>query len=104
MVIEKIAELQNDPDYLKDTLFKLKHLLPVSGDLQNLVEDGMRKAGTWATGLFPSLISSAFNIVLGLLLMYFLLYFMLVEREKFETALLKYAPFRLKMRSGLRRK
>jgi predicted PurR-regulated permease PerM len=94
MVIEKIAELQNDPGYLKNTLFKLKHLLPVRGDLQNLIEDGMRKAGTWATGLFPSLISGAFNIVLGLLLMYFLLYFMLVEREKFEAALLKYAPFR----------
>jgi predicted PurR-regulated permease PerM len=94
MAIEKIAELQNDPGYLKNTLFKLKHLLPIGGDLQNLVEDGMKKAGVWATGLFPSLISGAFNIILGLLLMYFLLYFMLVEREKFETALLKYAPFR----------
>jgi len=94
MVIEKIAELQNDPGYFKNTLFKLKHLVPIGGDLQNLVEDGIKKAGVWATGLFPSLISGAFNIVLGLLLMYFLLYFMLVEREKFESALLKYAPFR----------
>ncbi|MES2455062.1 MAG: AI-2E family transporter [Bacteroidota bacterium] len=94
MVIEKIAELQNDPGYFKNTLFKLKHLIPIGGDLQNLVEDGIKKAGVWATGLFPSLISGAFNIVLGLLLMYFLLYFMLVEREKFESALLKYAPFR----------
>ncbi|WP_276091298.1 AI-2E family transporter [Pedobacter sp. JY14-1] len=94
MVLEKIAELQNNPGYFKDTLYKLKHLLPISGDLQDLVEDGLQKAGVWATGLFPSLISGAFNIVLGLLLMYFLLYFMLVEREKFEGALLKYAPFR----------
>lgn len=94
MVINKIAELQNDPSYFDNTLFKLKHLIPIGNDFQNLVEEGLKKAGTWATELFPSLISGAFNIVLGLLLMYFLLYFMLVDMEKFESALVKYAPFR----------
>jgi len=94
MMINKITELQNDPAYFKNVIFKLKHLVPIGGDLQNLVEEGIKKAGVWATELFPSLISGAFNIVLGLLLMYFLLYFMLVERETFESALVKYAPFR----------
>lgn len=94
MVIEKIAELQNDPIYFKNLLFKIKHLIPLGDDLQKLIEEGLKKAGTWATELFPSLISGAFNIVLGLLLMYFLLYFMLVDRERFENALIKYAPFR----------
>ncbi|TCD03000.1 AI-2E family transporter [Pedobacter psychroterrae] len=94
MVIEKIAELQSDPSYFKNMLFKLKHLIPMGNDMQNLVENGLQKAGTWATELFPSLISGAFNIVLGLLLMYFLLYFMLVDMEQFESALVKYAPFR----------
>lgn len=94
MVIEKIAELQSDHIYFKNLIFKIKHLVPVGSDIQNLVEDGLKKAGTWATELFPSLISGAFNIVLGLLIMYFLLYFMLIENEKFESSLLKYAPFR----------
>lgn len=94
MVISKIAELQSDPLYFKDILFKLKHLIPIGGDLQNIVEQGVSKAGTWATELFPSLISGAFNIVLGLLIMYFLLYFMLTEMDKFEATLVKYAPFR----------
>ncbi|WP_342330048.1 AI-2E family transporter [Pedobacter sp. FW305-3-2-15-E-R2A2] len=94
MVIEKIAELQSDHIYFKNLIFKVKHLLPVGGDFQVLIEDGLKKAGTWATELFPSLISGAFNIVLGLLIMYFLLYFMLIENEKFESSLLKYAPFR----------
>lgn len=94
MVIEKIAELQSDHIYFKNLIFKVKHLVPMGSDFQNLVEEGLKKAGTWATELFPSLISGAFNIVLGLLIMYFLLYFMLVEREKFERSLLKYAPFR----------
>lgn len=94
MVIEKIAELQSNPAYFKDMLFKIKHLVPIGGDMQNLVEDGFKKAGTWATELFPSIITGAFNIILGLLLMYFLLYFMLVQMEAFERALIKYAPFR----------
>ena len=94
MVLEKIAELQNDPAYFKQLLFKFQHRIPVGDDIQKLIGDGLKKAGTWATELFPSLISGAFNIVLGLLLMYFLLYFMLVERERFENALIKYAPFR----------
>lgn len=94
MVLEKVAELQNDPTYFKGLLFKIQHLVPLGDDVQKLIGDGLRKAGTWITELFPSLISGAFNIVLGLLLMYFLLYFMLVERERFESALLKYAPFR----------
>jgi len=94
MVIEKITELKNDEIYFKNILFKLQHLLPVGGNAQQIIEDGLKNIGTWATGLFPSLISGVFNIVLGLLLMYFLLYFMLVEREAFENALVKYAPFR----------
>lgn len=94
MVIEKIAELQSDHIYFKNLIFKVKHLVPVGSDFQSLVEDGLKKAGTWAAELFPSLISGAFNIVLGLLIMYFLLYFMLIENETFERSLLKYAPFR----------
>ena len=94
MVISKINQLQSDQVYFTNMIYKLKHLLPVSGDLQKLIGDGFSKMGTWATELFPSLISGAFNIVLGLLLMYFLLYFMLVEHETFERALIKYAPFR----------
>jgi predicted PurR-regulated permease PerM len=94
MVITKITELQNDHIYYKNLLFKIKHLVPVGAEVQNVIEEGIRKMGTWAAELFPSLISGAFNIFLGLLLMYFLLYFMLVEHEIFETALVKYAPFR----------
>lgn len=94
MVLQKIDELQNDHIYFTNLLFKVKHLIPVGSDAQHLIEEGVKKAGTWATELFPSLISGAFNIILGLLLMYFLLYFMLVENERFESALIKYAPFR----------
>ena len=94
MVISKINELNSDQIYFTNLLNKIKHLFDFSENASQMIEDGLKKAGTWATGLFPSLITGVFNIVFGLLLMYFLLYFMLVERESFENSLLKYAPFR----------
>jgi predicted PurR-regulated permease PerM len=94
LVINKITELQSDQIYYKNLFFKLKHLMPVGNNVQSLIEEGLHRAGSWATELFPSIISGAFDIVFGLLLMYFLLYFMLVENDRFEEAMLKYAPLR----------
>lgn len=94
MVITKIAELRSDEIYFKNLIFKFKHLIPVNSNIQTYIEEGLNKAGAWTASLFPSLISGAFNIVFGLLIVYFLLYFMLVEHKNFEKALVKYAPFR----------
>jgi len=93
MVISKISELRNNEIFFKNLLVKLQHLLPIKIN-ETLIQDGMNRIGNWATQLFPSLISSAVNIILGLLVMYFLLYFMLIERKKFEHSLIKYAPLR----------
>lgn len=93
MVITKISALRNDEIFFRNLLVKVQHLIPIKIN-QELIQDGLNKLGTWATQLFPSIISSAANIVLSLLVMYFLLYFMLVEHKKFENALLKYAPLR----------
>lgn len=94
MVINKIGELRNDEIYFKNILFKLKEMFPGKGNIQLYLEDGLNKIGDYATGLFPSLLSGAVDIVLGLLIVYFLSYFMLVQRVDFEKALIKYSPFR----------
>ena len=93
MVVNKIAELSSDAIYFKNLIFKIKHLLPGQTSVA-LIEDALKNVGNWVTGLFPSLITGVVSIVLGLLLMYFLLFFMLVDQEKFENTLIKYAPFR----------
>ncbi|WP_316802621.1 AI-2E family transporter [Pedobacter nototheniae] len=93
MVISKISELRNNEIFFKNILVKLQHLIPVKIN-QELIQEGLNRLGNWATQLFPSLISSAVNIILSLLVMYFLLYFMLIERKKFERSLIKYAPLR----------
>jgi len=93
MVIAKISELRDNEIFFKNLLVKFQHLIPFKID-EKLIEEGLNRLGNWATQLFPSLISSAINIILSLLVVYFLLYFMLIERKIFEAALIKYAPFR----------
>jgi len=93
MVISKISELKSSEIFFKNLLVKLQHLLPFQIN-EKLIQDGLNQLGNWATQLFPSLISSAVNIILSLLVVYFLLYFMLIERKQFEASLVKYAPFR----------
>lgn len=53
-----------------------------------------QKIGTYAAELFPSILGSAANIFLTLLVLYFLLYFMFTQNKEFEAGLIKYAPFR----------
>jgi len=93
MVISKISELRNNEIFFRNLLVKFQHLIPVKIN-ESLIQEGMNRLGSWATQLFPSLISSAVNIILSLLVMCFLLYFMLIERKSFESSLIKYAPFR----------
>jgi predicted PurR-regulated permease PerM len=58
------------------------------------VENTLKKLGTYATDLFPSILGSAASIILTLLVLYFLLFFMFTQIREFEAGLLRYAPFR----------
>jgi predicted PurR-regulated permease PerM len=53
-----------------------------------------QKLGSYAAELFPSILGSAADIFLTLLVLYFLLYFMFTQNKEFEAGLIKYAPFR----------
>ena len=53
-----------------------------------------QKLGSYAAELFPSILGSAADIFLTLLVLYFLLFFMFTQNKEFEAGLIKYAPFR----------
>jgi predicted PurR-regulated permease PerM len=94
LVVDKISEFQEDPIRVRVMMQKIDEFIGAKIDQPNLVDKLMTKVNVLAEELFPSLISGAANIILGLLIMYFLLYFMLVQKKEFEAGLLKYAPFR----------
>jgi predicted PurR-regulated permease PerM len=94
MVIGKISEINTSTLPIQEWLVKIDTFAGSTFKQPHFAEDTLQKLGTYATDLFPSLIGSAANIILTLLVLYFLLYFMFVQIKEFEAGLLKYAPFR----------
>lgn len=94
MVINKISGLSKESFPIQEWLSKIDAFAGTHLNQPKLAENAMQKLGAYVTELFPSIISSAVNIIITLLGLYFLLYFMLTQIREFERGLLKYAPFR----------
>ncbi|WP_428328036.1 AI-2E family transporter [Mucilaginibacter sp.] len=94
MVVNKISGLNRDTFNIQEWVSKIDDYAGYNFNQPHIAENTMQKLGSYATDLFPSILGSAANILITLLVMYFLLYFMFTQIREFETALLKYAPFR----------
>ncbi|WP_207429237.1 AI-2E family transporter [Pedobacter sp. SYSU D00535] len=94
MVINKIAEFERDQIKLKVMVARIDDFLGAKLHQPDLLENGIERATTYISDLFPSIIGGAFSLVLGIAIMYFLLYFMFIHHEKFEAEAIKYSPFR----------
>ncbi|MDB5157751.1 MAG: family transporter [Mucilaginibacter sp.] len=94
MVIGKISEINTHTLPIQEWLGKIDNFADSTFKQSHFAENTLQKLGAYATDLFPSLLGSAANIILTLLVLYFLLYFMFVQIREFEAGLLRYAPFR----------
>jgi predicted PurR-regulated permease PerM len=94
MVIGKIAEVNSNPASVQQLVVKIDAFAGSTFHQPRFAENTLQKLGVYVTDLFPSLLGSAANIILTLLVLYFLLYFMFVQITEFEAAMLRYAPFR----------
>ena len=106
MVIGKISGINHNSFHIQEWLSKIDAFTAANLNQPHFAENTLQKLGTFATDLFPSILGSAASIILTLLVLYFLLYFMLVQIDVFEAGLLNYAPFReqhaLKFAAALR--
>src|ERR1700761_5311963 len=90
MVIGKISGINKDTFPIQEWVTKIDVFAAKNLGQQHFAENTLQKLGTFAADLFPSILSSAASIILTLLVLYFLL----TQRNTFESGLLKYAPFR----------
>lgn len=95
MVINKISYYTENSFILTDILSHFSNVLGVDIHSDKVV-DIINKLESWALGSFPSVVSAILNIFLLVSIMYFILYFMFTQYENFESALLKYLPFKEK--------
>jgi predicted PurR-regulated permease PerM len=94
LVVGKISGINRHSFDIQGWVTKIDDYTGYNFHQPHFAENTMQKLGDYATNLFPSILGSAAGIFVTLLVMYFLLYFMLVQIREFEAALLKYAPFR----------
>ena len=94
MVVNKISGINRQTFDLQVWVTKIDDYAGYNFNQPHIAENTLQKLGAYATELFPSILGSAAQILITLLVMYFLLYFMFVQITEFEAALLKYAPFR----------
>ncbi|MDN3550936.1 AI-2E family transporter [Mucilaginibacter aquaedulcis] len=106
MVVGKISSINIKSLPIEQWTSKIDEFASANLNQPHFAENTLQKLGTFVTELFPSILSSAANIIITLLVLYFLLYFMLTQIREFEAGLLKYAPFReqhaLKFAAALR--
>ncbi|HEY8782786.1 MAG TPA: AI-2E family transporter [Mucilaginibacter sp.] len=94
MVVGKISGINRNSFDIQGWITKIDDYAGYNFNQPHFAENTLQKLGAFATDLFPSILGSAASIIITLLVLYFLLYFMLVQNRDFEAALLKYAPFR----------
>src|ERR1700679_2099597 len=106
MVIGKISSIKLDALTIDTWQTKIDAIAGSAFKQPQFFENTVKKLGAYATDLFPSILGSAANIILTLLVLYFLLFFMFTQIREFEAGLLRYAPFReqyaLKFATALR--
>ncbi len=94
MVVNRLAKLQDDDFQLKALISKVDDFVGTKFNQPNLIEKYIDKLTQFVQDLFPSLLSGALGIFLTVTIMYFILYFMLVQSKKFEENMVKYAPLK----------
>lgn len=96
MVINKISSFQQNPEQIQILLNRFEAYVGSTFNIPHSIEKIVSRLNTYAAELFPAVIGGAADLVLGILVMYFLLYFMYTQHEAFEKGLMKYAPFKQK--------
>ena len=94
MVLGKIAAINIHSFNLHQNIAQIDAFTATNFKQPHFAEEILQKIGSFVTDLFPTVLGGAASGFVTLLVLYFLLYFMLVQHNAFEKTLLKYAPFR----------
>lgn len=94
MVVSKLIEIQENPEWIQQIIKKVNEFAGDKLNQPDLLENALRNILSSAGSIFTSLLGGAANLLLSISLMYFLLYFALVDYKQFESGLYRFSPFR----------
>ncbi|WP_017257402.1 AI-2E family transporter [Pedobacter arcticus] len=94
MVVNRLAKLQTDDFQLKALISKIDDFVGTKFNQPNLIEKYINKFSAFVQDLFPTLLTGALGVFLTVSVMYFILFFMLMQSKEFESSMIKYAPLK----------
>lgn len=93
LIIKKLLNFQQHPEILSGMVNKLHDYVGAGFDIKTMVKNSVNDISKWALNAFSVFLSSALNIFVALIILYFTLFYMFKSYETFESSLLKYLPF-----------
>ncbi len=93
MVYKKIAAFLENPDLIFQTLKNFDHQVSEKIGIQILSPSNMEKIQTTATTTMTALLNNSLNFFSTITMMYFFLYFMIINVNRMEAAIVFYLPF-----------
>ncbi|HLS96194.1 MAG TPA: AI-2E family transporter [Sphingobacterium sp.] len=93
MLVGKALELQDDPAWIKQLINAVNKF---AGDLfgkPDLLKEQLQASAAYVGGLLTTVLGGAANVFLEITVMYFVLYFLLVNYKGFENSFIHYLPF-----------
>ncbi|SEL81467.1 AI-2E family transporter [Parapedobacter koreensis] len=95
MLTNKIISLVKNPEWVKNIVDTVNEFVGDKLGRPDLLQEQLERSASYLGGLFTSLLSGAAGLFLDITVMYFLLYFILVNFRSFERGLLRYSPFKV---------
>jgi predicted PurR-regulated permease PerM len=93
MLTDKILYYAAHLQEIVQMVYAIEKKLGINIKDKELMDNLAKNVATWASTLFPSVLSEAIDIFVGLGLMYFVLFYMFAEQERFRKGLYMYLPF-----------
>lgn len=93
MVYKKIAGFLENPDLIMQTLKNFDNQVADRFGVQLLSPSNMEKIQTTATNLMTAVLNNSLNFFSTITMMYFFLYFMIINVNRMEAAIVFYLPF-----------
>lgn len=93
LLVNKITHFAENPELIIHVLDKISSKIGGGVKVAEYQRTAIEKVSSFIINGFPSVINSMSGFILGLVIMYFIFFYMLVDNDKFEKTIVKYLPF-----------
>ena len=81
MLVGKIIHFKNNPGTINEIIDKIDQYVGVNFNQPNLVPNTLNKIENWIAGTFPSAVFRVIHILLQVVVMYFMMFFMFINKR-----------------------